>query len=142
MTATVAFSISLASLILFFVFKYFENSRDFAVYNKFRNKGDVMVISSIKEIRTTLLHIEEHFSFKKVIYKTLHGIAISVAYVAGGIERQAHKVTMHMTHRAKKEVRQTRSSFLEEVETHKNGLDTERIKRETSLTSVTGNTPE
>ncbi|PCI28892.1 hypothetical protein COB52_03075 [Candidatus Kaiserbacteria bacterium] len=142
MMATIAFSVSLASLILFFVFKYFENSRDFEGYNKLRNKGDAMVISSIKEIKTSLLHMEEHFSFKKVIYKTLHGIAISVAYVAGGIERQAHKVTLHMTHRAKKEVRQTKSEFFEKVETHKNGLDTERIKRETSLTSVEEVTPE
>ncbi len=77
--------------------------------------------------------LEDELSARAVIQKTTHFIATAIAKAARQVEMRAHDVTRKMSRNGFGKPG-TKSSFLQEVSIHKRGLDTDRVKRETSLT--------
>lgn len=134
MWATVAFGISLAALVLFLAFKLFERSHEISAYTSLRQRGDAVVVAAIKRLHHHGSRLEEELSARNVVQKTTHHVATAVAKTARQVEMKAHDVTRKMS-RNGAEGRATKSSFLQEVSTHKRSLDTDRVKRETSLTA-------
>ncbi len=135
MAAIIAFGISCIALIAFTAFKVYETSHTLEWYVRIRQKGDRIVIRWIGKAQRYSSHLEHYVSPKNVLKASVHTSASVVAKTARKIERHAHQVTRAMTHSARRPVVETKSSFLQEVSSHKKNLDTERIKRETSLTS-------
>lgn len=132
MGATIAFGVSLGACILFLVFKIFEESRSIALYRSIRHKGDVVVLRVANRIREYVARIEHQLSLKNVFVTTVRYAAVSIARGARRVEERAYDVTRRMSRNGNS--RATKSSFLQEVSTHKQSLDTERVRRETSLT--------
>jgi hypothetical protein len=134
MGAIIAFGVSLTALVLFFVLKLVERTRNIPIYADVRHKGDGMVMAVIAHVRHRKVRIEQELSTRKVVQKTTHYTATAVARIARHVEGKAHEITRKMSPRNGAEGRATQSSFLREVSTHKKSLDTDRVKRETSLT--------
>jgi len=134
MTATTAFLASLGILILFFVFKLFEHSKNFSAYNTLRKKGDAVVVAVVSQAHVKMQKIEQHLSVGNIMRVAVHHIASLVARIAGVVETRAQDVTRKISRNGNGKARETRSSYLEEVSTHKESLDTERVRRETSFT--------
>ena len=134
MTPVIAFSVSLGAMMLFVSFKLIEQSWTLAAYRSFRTSADKLVVKCAKHVMKRMTKIEQHLSMTNVVYVTIEHAATAVARTAQRIEHHAHEVTRRMARSAHGKMRETQSPFLQEVSTHKNGLDTERVKRETSLT--------
>ncbi|QSH39408.1 hypothetical protein JXR01_00115 [Candidatus Kaiserbacteria bacterium] len=134
MAAIIAFSIALVLLILFLGFKLFEQERSLTRYIAVRIKADRMVLNAIRSIKERGNSLEQQLSVKNIAYVSVHHAASIIARFARTIENRAQDVTRKMSRNGNGEARTTKSSFLEEVTTHKNGLDTNRVRRETSLT--------
>ena len=134
MAAIIAFSISLVLLVLFLSFKLFEHERSFTQYVALRIKADRVVLDAIRSIKEHGNSLERQLSLKNIAYVSVHHVASVIARFARTIENHAQDVTRKMSRNGNGEARTTKSSFLEEVTTHKNGLDTNRVRRETSLT--------
>ncbi|PCI90107.1 hypothetical protein COB18_01555 [Candidatus Kaiserbacteria bacterium] len=135
MSAIIAFSISLGVLVLFFAFKLFEQPRSLPLYVNLRVKADRLVVMCANEVISRTTNTVGRLSLRNMAHIVLHHTATRVANTARRVEVHAQDMTRKMNRTSNGVARATRSSFLEEVETHKNGLDTESIKRETSLTS-------
>lgn len=131
----VAFSISGTALVACIVFKLFQRSHSLPRYEALRAQGDVFVMRNLAHLRAWGARIEEHLSFKNVVVVSIRTTAVGVLHTARAVEKRAHKIVHTLAHPTVREGGATRSSFLQEVSTHKKGLDTERIKRETSMTS-------
>ncbi len=142
MAAIIAFGISITALALFAAFKFYESTHEVLWYDDLRKKGDAVIVTWVGKMREAIAYFEHYLSLKNIFHFSVHTSASAVAKTARKIEGQAHKVTRAMTHSARRPAAETKSSFLQEVSTHKKSLDTERIKRETSLTSETEVTPE
>ena len=128
----VAFGISLLLLIAFLGFKTLQQSREIEIYARARERADKAVMHMFRSLKERLVHLEEQLSIGNIVRVVLHYGAEGVARTAGRIESHAADVSMKVS-RSSRAARTTRSSFLSEVETHKNGLDTERVRRETRL---------
>jgi len=135
MASIIAFCIALLLLVLFFVFKIFEQSRDFALYTQYRVYADNVVLEATKNIHERIAQFTDTFSFKNISHFVVHRSASTIAHVARKVESKAQNVTRKMSRNGNGQARITKSPFFEKVVTHKNGLDTERVKRETSLTN-------
>jgi len=134
MASIIAFFVSLTALVIFLAFKVFEHSRNFKKYNTIREKGDIYVVAAIANMRAKSRSIERHLSISNIVSVAAHYIASKVAHTARKVETHAQDVTRKISRNGNGKARETKSSFLEEVSTHKEGLDTERVRRETSLT--------
>lgn len=134
MAAIIAFGISVVLLGSFLGFKVLEQRKNLFWYAGFRTKADVVVLETIERLEGRAQRLEEQLSLKNIFNIVVHRVASVVAHVARTIEGHAEDVTRKMSRNGNGHARTTRSSFLHEVETHKNGLDTERVRRETSLT--------
>ncbi|MAJ97215.1 hypothetical protein CL644_02635 [bacterium] len=134
MAAIIAFSISLGLLVLFLSFKLFEHERSFTRYVALRVKVDRVVLDAIRSIKEHGNSLEKQLSIKNIASISIYRTASIIARSARTIENRAQDVTRKMSRNGNGEARTTKSSFLEEVATHKNGLDTNRVRRETSLT--------
>lgn len=133
MATVVAFGASLGALVLFLVFKMFEHGRELRVYRIFRTKADRLVVETFSQLRTKGLVLEEQLSVRNVLSIGLYRIAGIVAHIAQKIGRHAEDVSKRIAHNRNGTARKTRSSYLSEVETHKNGLDTEKVRRDSRL---------
>jgi len=133
MMPVIAFSISLSTLILFLVFKFFEVNHSIKAYTYIRKKGDNLVISIVAYFHSNFGKIKKYLSVNNIFQICVQHTASSIAKIASRVERKARNVTRKMSRDENAEISATKSKFLKEVSIHKNGLDTERIKRETSL---------
>jgi len=134
MTPIVAFGISLTALMLFLAFKIFERKHSVKAYTSVRKKGDVLVVSLFKSMQERVRSLEKHLSVRNIFQVFMHHAAGTVARTARSVETGAQNVTRKMARSDDGSTQATKSKFLEEVSTHKRGLDTERVRRETSLT--------
>ena len=134
MGAIIAFSISLGAMVLFVAFKLFEQSRTLPSYVAMRERGDKAVITAAKRVHKHYAKFEQHVSLDKLLYYIVHHFAASLARGARRTEQYAHDITRRMSRNVNGTARATNSSFLQEVSTHKQNLDTDRVRRETSLT--------
>lgn len=132
MGATVFFSVSLGTCILFLVFKLLDNSQRFPLYRSLRQKGDVVVLQIVNQLRARAARLERQLSIRNVFVAVVKYVAVNVAHGARKVEQHAYDVTRKMARNGN--ARTTKSPFLQEVSTHKQSLDTERVRRETSLT--------
>lgn len=130
-----AFGVSFAALVLFLAFKLFERSYPMTSYATLRKKADVLVTMAFVRIREHTMRIEHQLSVHNVVRLSVHYVASAIAQVARTVEVHASDVTRKIARNGNGEARATKSSFLQEVSTHKEGLDTDRIRRETSLTN-------
>lgn len=136
MGSFVVFGISGVVLLAFVAFKVYERSHTWDVYVRIRSRADAVVVHYVTRLSSWCARVEEQLSFKGVVFASIRTLAVGVAHSARAIEKRAHtlvRATAH--HRVLNATTTTRSSFLQEVSSHKKSLDTERIKRETSLTS-------
>jgi len=134
MAAIIAFYISLAALIVFLAFKMFERSRPLSGYVSLRSKGDVVVLSVLTNLRERAEYLEDQLSMHNVVRVTTQHAALTLAHAARYVEVWAYDLTRKMS-RNGGGARATNSSFLREVSSHKKNLDTDRVRRESSLTS-------
>lgn len=134
MAAIIAFSVALLLLVLFLSLKIFEQQRSILRYTTFRTKADQIVLEALNGIQEKSRNLEQQFSVKNIATVFVHHTASFIARSARKVEGYAQDITRKMSRASNGAARTTRSSFLEEVTTHKNGLDTERVRRETSLT--------
>ncbi|MBL4644442.1 MAG: hypothetical protein JKX80_01085 [Candidatus Pacebacteria bacterium] len=136
MAAIIAFGVSFVALVLFLAFKLFEKSHKITAYASLRKKGDALVVSTAMRLNSRIKNIEKHFSVRSVAELFMHHTATAIARTARSVEMSAQNVTRKMARNGNGEIPATKSKFLEEVSTHKKNLDTERIRRETSLTRL------
>lgn len=134
MIPTILFFSFLFLLGLFFSFKCFEDHKELDWYSRIRHKGDVVTLFCATYVRHRGEHIVEYLSLQNIAHIIMQRAALLVARIARKVERTAHEITFKLSRR-NGESRETNSRFLREVSTHKQGLDTERVRRETSLTS-------
>lgn len=133
MTASAAFYISLALLLVFIALKAFEHSHSFTRYEAFRRVLDAYVVKSAVRVHTQWCRIAHAVSVDTLTRVLVHHAARATATAARGIEREAHELSKRVARGTNGGARKERSSYLSEVETHKNSLDTDRVKRETKL---------
>ena len=129
----VSFAASFFLLAVFVVFKALQHNRsELKTYTKLRERADALVLRFLYWLKHRLVQLGEHLSLGNIIRVALHHGASGVARTAQKVESHARDVSMKVS-RSSHRARDTRSSYLSEVETHKNGLDTERVRRETRL---------
>ncbi len=133
MAAIIAFSTSLVLLVAFLSFKVFEQARTLVGYQAVRVRADRFVRRVAAVVRTRLARVEEHLSLNSLAQQLVRRTASVIAAMARTVEVYAEDVTRRMSRNGNGVARTTKSLFLEEVATHKSNLDTERVKRETSL---------
>ena len=128
-----AFAGSLSALILFLVFKMVEHEHPLSFYRSFRTSADAVVVRVARYVSEQLLLLEEQLSVRNIISVSVYKGARVVVHAAENIGRHAEDVSKRVARSRGVSARATKSSFLSEVETHKNGLDTERVRKETSF---------
>ncbi len=133
MMAITAFSISFTVLALFLAFKLFENAHPIKMYSNLRRKGDALVISLAKHLHIQSKDMKKHLSVRNVLQVSTRHTATAVAKAARAVETRAQNITRRMARDNSSNGRPTASKFLEEVTTHKQSLDTERVRRENSF---------
>jgi len=134
MGATIAFYTSLILLIAFFGFKLFEHSRSMRTYTSLRAKGDRVVAGALSNVRYHGTRIEKQLSIRNMARLIAHHTVFTIARIAHRIEMHAHQAAHRISKNGNGVARTTKSNFLEEVHMHKQNLDTERVRRETSFT--------
>lgn len=135
MGALIVFSVSGTALLACITFKLYERTHTLSSYTAARAAADKIVVKYVHQAAIFLARVEEHVSVKGIVFAGVRTIATGVARTAKVIEYRAHRLvraTAH--HHVLESAAATRSSFLQQVSSHKKSLDTERIKRETSLT--------
>lgn len=130
-----AFGISFAVLTLFLAFKLLEQAHPIAYYTMLRKRADVFVVTALARMRQRIARVERQLSVHNVIRLSIHYVASAIAQFAHIVEVYASDITRQIARNGNGTARATKSSFLQEVSTHKEGLDTERVRRETSLTN-------
>lgn len=133
MAAIIAFSTSLLFLVAFLSFKIFEQPRGLSGYRSLRSKADVFLIQTTQSLHSKAALFSKHLSLNAIAHTVLHRVASLVAMVARNVQVYAEDLTRRMNRNGNGAARTTKSLFFEEVVTHKNNLDTDRVRRETSL---------
>ena len=136
MGTIITFLATLLAVVLFLFFKVWEAKRRKKIAPHFRARADSLVSNAGTRIRNKIDDFYKNMSFKKAA-------EASVGHTARIIAATAQKIETGATHLAEKVLepggvrRETTSNFLKEVSNHKKSLDTERVRRETSLTNDT-----
>jgi len=134
MLSIILFIIVLGLLVTFIGLTFLERVYAHTWYENLRRHGDKGVAVVNTYITNGIKNVEHSLSLQNMQIVLLQKGTLFVVRLAQHIESKAQDVTrkMNRTHNI---TSKTRSDFLQEVATHKQGLDTERIKRETSLAS-------
>jgi hypothetical protein len=117
------FFASLAGLVMLFSLKYVEVASGRIFMPNVRQALDAHA-SRVRRGCMKLIHVVEHLPAFTVLfgYWILHILAVLVALSARSVERQAHRSADFISHRRKYERRETQSSFLKEVSSHKDSI--------------------
>ena len=135
MEAIVTFAISAVLIVLFLAFKVWELKRKKKVFPRMRKKADSLILTASEKGSRSLGDAYQHLSIQKAAKVSVEHSARAVAFTAQKIESGAQQLAEKVS-RTNGVHRETNSNFLREVTSHKNNLDTDRIKRETSLTDA------
>jgi hypothetical protein len=135
MISIAVFGTVLALIVAFLALKTFEASRNILVLPGVRGRADSAVVKARIRVRTSVLRFMAHFSARKILHNTLHGIATGTAYTAKSVETHAHKIAERVSRSDAytNGSSPTKSNFLQEITNHKNNLDTDSVKRDTKL---------
>ncbi len=133
MSTIITFAIALGALVLFFAYKVLERSRSFPRYQRIRSRADALVVRWGTAVEARIRYVEDKVSLHGVVRDLAHTGAHGVAYAARTVEQRALAATRRLSRNGHRQGTESRSPFLHEVSSHKSSLDTDRVKRETSL---------
>ncbi len=135
MTYSILFVVFLTLFVAFITLKHFSLLENVEVYKRVRSKGDAKVVKYARIAKKSTENIDFGALVIFTMRRSIHLVAHIIATVAKSVENNARKVTGAMAYSKEEVSMREGSSFLKEVSIHKKGLDTDRIKRETTLTS-------
>lgn len=119
----VGFVFALVGIVLLFSLKYVESTSGKTLLPRARQTLNFRALG-IRRAILLVVHTIEHFPAFMVAfsYATLHFLAVLVALGARTAEYQAHRVADFVSHKRKFQRRETQSTFLKEVTSHKETL--------------------
>lgn len=135
MAPVITFAAALAALVVFLAFKITHMRYRWQWYDRLRGRADRRILLWGHSLEERVTRIESQLSPDGAFQFVVGRLGVAIAHGARYVEHRALTMSRTFTHatQRKEPTPSSRSSFLREVSSHKNGLDTERIKRESKI---------
>lgn len=125
-TILVLFVVSLVGIIALFIVRWYEMRTSIRMFAHIRDQADDKALSLKSDIRVLQEHLKYITPITIAAMRVLtHRAALSIAASARMTERAAHALADRISHKHTFEQRETQSTFLKQVTSHKNAKNTD-----------------